>query len=374
MKRNVILIILLAAAAVIFTVALIIGLTGGFSMFRFHINFNSRTFSAYTYPDSDLYSRGNTELSTQGIEKLDINWLSDNVTIEKHSGSMISVSEEKSEALNEDEKLCYLVKDGVLYVKFCSPRNTREWELDKEKRLTVRIPESMGALQECRVETVSADMQIKKIAAEKFNLDSTSGSIQLSGEDLPNSNDGGSVNISRIYCRSTSGSIKVAGNAQNVELNSTSGDVAFAGTAQSAALGTTSGSLSFAGIANTLNAGSVSGSVKAAGQFGKVNCGTTSGSIIMAVEADDVKCSSTSGDVSLEFGVCPSSVDAHTTSGQIRLTVPGDKGFTANYYTTSGRFNCELPVNITDNRAVYGDGSAQFNLSSTSGNISIKQK
>jgi len=370
MKRYVVLIVLLAVVAVVGIAAWIIGLTGGFPMFRFHFNFNARTFDIYTYPDSDLYSKGNAELSAQGIEKIDVNWIADRVTIEKHSGQMISVSETKSEELNEDEKLCYLVKDGVLYIKFCSPKKARYWELNKEKRLTVRIPESRGALKECRVDAVSADMLIEEIAAEEFKLESASGDIRLSAENLPD----GAGAISGIYCKSSSGSIKVAGNAQRVNLQSVSGSIAFAGTAQTAALSTTSGSIGFAGNANKLDAGSVSGTIKAAGQFSKVNCGATSGSIILAVDAEEVKCGSTSGDVTLEFGVCPSSVDAYTTSGQIRLTVPGDKGFTAYYHVSSGRFNSELPVTITDNKAVYGDGSAVFNLSSTSGNISIKQK
>jgi len=63
MKRYVVLIVLLAVVAVVGIAAWIIGLTGGFPMFRFHFNFNARTFDIYTYPDSDLYSKGNAELS-----------------------------------------------------------------------------------------------------------------------------------------------------------------------------------------------------------------------------------------------------------------------------------------------------------------------
>lgn len=381
MGRKAVLIIFIAVAAVVLTVSLIISLTGGLSMFRFSFNFGSRSFGAYTYPDSDLYSRGNAEIYTQGIEKLDISWLSDSVTVETHSGYMISVSEEKSEELNEDEKLCYLVRDGVLYIKFCSPKY-EDWKLDKVKRLTVRLPASMGALKECVVCTVSANMYIKDIAADKFKLDSTSGDIQLSPQGKTGSIDAhstsGSMEISAtadsINGGSTSGSVRFSGEAQHIVFHSTSGSVTCGASVQSAALNSTSGSIGFTGKAETLNAGCSSGSIRVNGSFHKVQCSTSSGSIRFEGEVNEIKCSATSGGVSIDSGVCPSKAEVNTTSSQIRLTIPGDKGFTAYYHTISGRFNCDFPVRITDGRAVYGDGSAQFNLTSTSGNIVIKEK
>ncbi len=383
MNKNVVRIILSAFAVIILTAVLIFGLTGGFNMFKFNFNFNFRTFGAYTYPDSDLYSKGNAEISADGIEKLDIDWISDSVKVETYSGSTISISESESEKLNEDEKLCYLVRDGVLHIRFWSPKKGQvKWGFDKKKHLTVLIPESVSGFKTCQVETVSANMSIKDIAADEFKLNSTSGDISLNAKGKANHINTGSTSgnieikatAESIDFESTSGTIRYAGEAQKIDGESTSGDIRCDASVKTAEFNTTSGNIIFEGKAETLNFESTSGDVTVNAQSNKIKCNTVSGSFVLNGEVNEIKCDASSGDVSIDSAVCPSKADVETTSGQIILTIHGDKGFTAMHDTTSGKFSCDFAVKTSEHKAVYGDGSAQFNLSSTSGDIMIKEK
>lgn len=384
MSKNVVRIVLSAVAVVVLSVILIIGLTGGFEMFKFNFNFNihSKTFGSYNYPDSELYSRGNAEISADGIEKLNIDWISDSVKVETHSGSMVSISEIESEKLNDDEKLCYLVKDGVLYIKFFSPKDWKGWELKKAKQLTVLLPESMGVLKDCTVNTVSANMSVKDIASDKFKLESTSGDIFLNAKgksehiniDTTSGNIEISVAAESVDCESTSGTIRYSGEVQKIDCDSTSGDIQLDASVKKVEMNTTSGKIEFAGKADELYAHTTSGDIAVSARVNKVKCDTNSGLITFGGEVYEIISDSTSGDVNIESGVCPNKIDVETTSGQITLTLPGDKGFTAYYDTLSGDFRCDFSVKISNNKAVYGDGSAQFNLSATSGDITIKSK
>jgi DUF4097 and DUF4098 domain-containing protein YvlB len=379
--KNIIRIIVSAVVILVLTAILVIGLSGeGLNMF----NFSFKTF-AYTYPDSNQYSKGNAEVSVEGIEKLDIDWITDSVKVETHSGNTISISEFDSEKLEEDEKLCYLVKDGVLHIRYWSPKKGLQfgWNFTKQKHLTVLIPESIaGSFTDCTVETESASMSIKDIASGKFKLDSTSGNIKLiakgQSKTIIADSTSGNIEISatteNITCESTSGWINFTGEAQTLDCGSTSGDIKSDASVKKARFDTTSGNIRFSGKADEVRAESNSGDIVLNAKINKVNCDTNSGTTTFIGEVNEISCEATSGDISITSDVCPSKINADSTSGDIALKIPGDKGFTASYSTTSGDFSCDFAVKSSGSKAVYKDGSAQFNLSSTSGDIFVKEK
>ena len=111
--------------------------------------------------------------------------------------------------------------------------------------------------------------------------------------------------------------------------------------------------------------------------------GTVSGEIdLMDVTADTVKSSTTSGDqqfegtfnslelrsvsgeVSIVSTASPEDIQCKTTSGDIRVTIPGQDDLVVSYSTVSGQFSSEVPV-------ISAGGSADYHFASVSGDIRI---
>lgn len=339
-------IIIYSIVIVILIAVLVIGLTGErFSMF-------SKIFSGitgYSYSDSELYSVGNGSVKTDGIKKIDISWVSDSVKLSTHSGNEIIISETNSDKLKEEDKLRYMEKDGVLYIKFYAPRGLFSFSRfsDTKKNLTILIPENYAdMLDSLKIDTVSADINIEKVTSQKMKLYTVSGDInQLSETALDN-----------ITASSTSGKIKINAKVKHTDLNSTSGDISFNGEADNLKCNSTSGEAEINAIINS-------------GDFN-----STSGEIEFTGIADNLNCNSISGRIKLETDNCPSKINAKSVSGKITLAIPDNKGFTVSYSSVSGDFECEYAVSTSNNKAVYGDGSSEFDLSTVSGEMKIKKK
>lgn len=311
MKKAAIVRIIIASIALVILISiLIVGLTGeGFRMFRFKFG----GFSNYSYADSDLYNVGDASISTEGINELDINWIEGSVKVITHSGSEISIFESNAGKFNEDEKLRYLVKDGVLYIKYCAPRQLFTFGrlISYVKNLTVYIPEGETVLlRTLTVDTVSADVIINDIYADEIKLNCVSGDIKgdLSGT------------IEKLTAKTVSGNINIKAASDTVNFTSISGDIIYNG------------------------------------------------------GASDIDCNNVSGNVKVETDICPSRANLKTVSGNIVMSIPENKGFTASYSVVSGDFNTSFATVNSKKQAVYGDGSAEFNLKAVSGNITIKRK
>ncbi len=78
-----------------------------------------------------------------------------------------------------------------------------------------------------------------------------------------------------------------------------------------------------------------------------------------------------SGDCNLRMQQCPSNVDMKSVSGSISLWIPSDSGFTAEISTVSGKINCSIPVTTSGKRIVAGNGSAEIEMESVSGDLNI---
>ncbi|MDE7298630.1 MAG: hypothetical protein K2N94_07345, partial [Lachnospiraceae bacterium] len=107
------------------------------------------------YKNADKYTMGNAELQADGIEKLDIEWLSGTVEISYHSENTIVISETSNKSLDEKTTMYYLVDGDTLRVKFAKSGNWDFKNLSKE--LEVWLPEGME-LKELAADTVSADI------------------------------------------------------------------------------------------------------------------------------------------------------------------------------------------------------------------------
>lgn len=262
--------------------------------------------SVYSFEESDGYSYGGAELPSDGITSLNIDWLLGSVCV-MTGGDTVGFSETCDTELGSSEQLRYLVKDGTLYIKFCSPRSGSAI-LAKlpEKALTVTLPEGLAA-GVCRVDSVSASVDLSGLNAGLLEVSATSASISLSG------------------C-----------------------------SALSAKLTSVSGSITAAGVTcNSLATKCVSGAVSVSG------------------EVESVAHYGTSGTAAFSLDVCPKDASIETVSGTIHLMIPDGSGFTADVSSVSGGFSCDFEHTRQKNHIVAGDGSAAFTLESTSGNITI---
>ena len=99
---------------------------------------------------------------------------------------------------------------------------------------------------------------------------------------------------------------------------------------------------------------------------------TVSGNIKAAGEFTELESDSVSGDITVSSAVPLEKLDCDSTSGNIRLTIPKDSGFTLKADTVSGDISCGLPtVSESKNRRVCGDGSADFETDTVSGDLII---
>jgi DUF4097 and DUF4098 domain-containing protein YvlB len=134
-------------------------------------------------------------------------------------------------------------------------------------------------------------------------------------------------------------------------------------------------------LSGTLELESVSGDVSLSGGKGpSIVLETVSGNIeLLQGEAKVVSGSTVSGDVTFAGAVSDGgSYDFSTTSGDIRLTLPGQPNATLSAATFSGSFSSDLPTSRNESRrrrhrydATWGNGSARLDVESLSGDIRI---
>lgn len=104
----------------------------------------------------------------------------------------------------------------------------------------------------------------------------------------------------------------------------------------------------------------------------KLDIDTVSGTIKASGEFTELESDSVSGDVTVSSATPLKKLDCDSTSGNIRLTIPKNSGFTLKADTVSGDISCGLPtVSESKNRRVCGDGSADFETDTVSGDLII---
>ncbi len=140
--------------------------------------------SGYIYPNAEQYNVGNATY-TEGIRKLDIDWIDGSVTVKIYNGSEIKLEEGYS-GDNEDAMMRTRIVDGTLYVKYAAS-GIRFAEKTPSKGLTVYLPlmYSVTQLDEINIETVAADVFIRTsehvISCRSLEIGTVSGKINSDG-------------------------------------------------------------------------------------------------------------------------------------------------------------------------------------------------
>lgn len=98
---------------------------------------------------------------------------------------------------------------------------------------------------------------------------------------------------------------------------------------------------------------------------------TASGDIYYTGTLIELDCDAASASCSLNLTNCPKRIDADMASGDLRLTLPEDCGFTVNLDALSGDFTSDYSTTISNGKHIYGDGSCTINVSALSGDVMI---
>lgn len=149
---------------------------------------------------------------TEPINAVEVHWVSGKIDIAVYDGEATVISENEIE--DEDYKLRYRVENGKLTVH--SEKSGFSFGVIKKpkKELTIKIPRTYAeGLKELKINSVSAEIDIKGIAVlETAEIDTVSG--RVTAENLT---------AASLECDTVSGDIKAAGAIERFDLDSTSG-------------------------------------------------------------------------------------------------------------------------------------------------------
>lgn len=267
------------------------------------------SFGGDWYDDTD-YNKGDADISER-VSVLDIDWVSSSVSVKADADAQsLTIRETNSDGgtPEEDDALRWRLVNGRLTVKFRKPYR---FAFDMpSKSLEISIPAAwLENMAEITVDAVSAEVKIAITGhTDEISVDTVSGSISINGE-----------------CKTLS-------------------------------VNTVSGPISVNGECDTLSADTVSGKITFVGAVEKL-------------ELDSV-----SGDMNVTLTRAAEEVEAGTVSGDLTLTLPADiPGFTAEMDSVSGSFETsDFSVKSQKDSHIFGDGSMEINMDSTSGDLTIR--
>ena len=241
------------------------------------------------------------------VKNLNIDWTSGKINIEYHKSNTITIHEESKKSISPDKQLRWYLDKDTLRIRYEKPGIQLFSFSNQEKNLTVTIPENM-VFENVSIDVTSGDVNLPLSGKSgKIEVSSTSGNISIEGEDAGS-----------ILTESTSGNIHVLmNNVSDFKADATSG--------------------------------AIEAEIK---------------------KADNIEVESTSGDVTLSVSALDQ-LDVDTTSGNVRAALPQTPGFTAEFDTTSGRVEYDLPLEKKKNSYICGDGSGEVEIETTSGNITL---
>jgi len=285
--------------------------------------------SSFTYSNADKYTMGDAELPAGEISCVEIDWVSGEINVEYHKKDTVIFSETANKKLDDDTTMYYFVDGDTLHLKFIKSGKHIPSKLSKE--LTLYLPEGLE-LDEVVIDSVSADINVSELTAEKANIDTVSGDIVF--EDVTLSE--------QVKFDTTSGDIttKLMA-AKNIEADSTSGNVQI--------------------------------TTKEASDM--ISLDTVSGDIELTIPgAEKLELDSTSGQIKLSAGEAPDALSIDTVSGDILLILPENSSFTVDWDTASGSINSDFAMKKDGDSYIFGEGTLRYNVDTTSGDLEIKCK
>lgn len=282
--------------------------------------------SGNIYDHGSEYTAGDFE-TTSEITTLDIDWSSGSVNVSYHDKDTVSVTETCTAELTDAQKVHTWLDGKTLHIRFC--KSGESFELNNaEKKLEVKLPRT-AELEKLIYDGSSAGASFEGITATDFSVDTSSGAVQLSG------------------C-----------SADTFKLDSSSGNIY----------------LEQAGESELITADASSGNINISAETVKeLRADSSSGKMKLDIaSADKISTDSSSGDVELRLAAMPSEIDMDASSGDIRIYMPKDAGFTAEVETSSGSFDSDIALTKQGDTYVRGSGECKLSIDTSSGDVTIK--
>lgn len=281
----------------------------------------------YSFGDDDIgfnnaYASSNSySVPADGIDKIRVEWINGLVRVQPYEGTDIKLDEMSNVDISEEYALRYKIAEGKLTVRFCKKHtwygvDTSMLNLDeivKPKELVVSVPRDMLESSELDIQLdgVSDDIYIVGAKLNELNVNGISGSI-------------GIENVS----------------AKEIDLDTVSGLISATYCA-----------------ADTIKVVSISGDITVDGGFGNAKLDSTSGTVWFRDGSDGIK--------ELKIG---------TVSGDVIMQLPQGAGFNMKVSTVSGDVSSVFGLVKNGSNYVYGDASADFDIDTVSGDITIQER
>lgn len=106
---------------------------------------------------------------------------------------------------------------------------------------------------------------------------------------------------------------------------------------------------------------------------GALDIDTASGDIRYSGTLQELDCDAASASCTLVLTNAPRRIDADMASGDLRLTLPEDCGFTVQLDALSGNFTSDFLTSTQNGKYIYGNGSCRINISAMSGDVDIQK-
>ncbi len=347
---------------------------------------------AGSYEPAESFSSGDGS-----IKSVVVHWRSGDITVEEGEESALSVRENAS-ALSDEEKMHILLRDGVLYIEFCSSgyKFTRK---EKNKPLKIEIPSGLSLT----ITASSGNISLNHFTGSDLALRTTSGSVStgkitLNGE-LSLHTTSGDITVESLSSlnadiSTTTGDIEIGRmECGKVSLERVTGDLRIGHfSIQDGSFTSSTGESSFSGEAGTLLVSATSGDIKAESLSvsDHLTMKTSSGDVhISSLSASSLEISSVVGLLSIS-SLDTESFDIGTTTGAVSLSLSspadgsvrsstGDISFSSlpentvlTYKSSSGKLSYDNLLSYSEGVFSIGSGEHLISVTTSSGNLSVK--
>lgn len=325
------------------TMALIMPLTMCLTGCSFVSLFN--TFS-YQYDNASEYKPGDREIDEK-VTKINIDYISGDVTINTHDSDKVSVKETANIDLRDPQKVHTWVNDGTLYVRFCQSIKRINFT-NIHKKLELTLP-SARDLEDVTVEVSSGNLNCSGITSGSFTSHLSSGNLTCKD-----------ITTGGFDAKLSSGNANVDGSGKNIKIKASSGNI----------------NIKQSGDCSSMTIDSSSGNITTeADKVSKMDVHASSGNItVTANEITELNSRSSSGHNTFDFAVAPKTSAIKSSSGWVKITMPEDSDVKVTAKISSGHFNSELPFTKNGKEYTSGNGSSTMNINVSSGDVDIYKK
>lgn len=272
----------------------------------------------YEYSQADMYVKSNGEalsFESNALSSLEIDWLYGSVNISLVDGiEQISIDESSKKTLKDHQHLYYYLQDGNLKIKYMASSD----ELVKvgfQKDLIIQVPSSSSVIEKLDITTKSAEVNVSGTTTILYNIDK-----------LNVSSTSGNINLSDLYAKNS----KLASESGNIKLRQ--------------------------------------------GWFLRVDAVNQSGGLyVSGVWNNYFMGKAVSGSAVLSFVTTPEDITYQSSSGNVELCLPANKGFSVVYLTRSGKFSSNIDGQFNNGAYVFGDGGKKYEVTTTSGSLKLSK-